>query len=137
MTRVEPNSYSPYATAAPDVRHLFAMPAWLMASPRPGELAQTACGELAVVPDAPIKTEPGEAMPEGMCGTCVKARNADVVVAPSATTADCSECGLGTCHGALCALCRTDLHDQWRLNHNTTGDSPEAAMAAGEDGPHV
>ncbi|MGW6502933.1 hypothetical protein [Nonomuraea angiospora] len=126
MTRVEPNPYSPYATAAADVRHLFAVPSWLMASPRPGTLTPTGCGELAVVPEAPIKIEPGEPLPEGVCPTCVSARNADVVVTPTLTDADCQECGLRTAHGALCALCRSLLHDYWWLANAAANARPAA-----------
>ncbi|MGI5286599.1 hypothetical protein ACQEVF_25125 [Nonomuraea polychroma] len=131
MTRVEPNPYSPYANADPDVRHLFAVPSWLMASPRPGTLTPTSCGALAVVPEAPIKITPGDPLPEGVCGACARAHAADTVVARTGPLTDCQECGLGTTHGAICAMCRGDLHEAWWLVKNTAN----AECACSESGP--
>jgi hypothetical protein len=135
MTRVEPNPFSPYATAAADVRHLFAVPFWLMASPRPGELMPTACGELAVVPETLSEAKPDDSLPEGVCGTCAQARQDDTTVAPSGPVTDCRECGLRTNHGKLCALCRSDLHDAWWLAKAT--GSPASTADDAQGGPHA
>jgi hypothetical protein len=70
MTRIAPNPHSPYASANPDVRHIFPSPIFFPA-PTPGVLAPAACNLMAVVPDELIETQPGAPLPDGLCADCV------------------------------------------------------------------
>ncbi|MER5213672.1 hypothetical protein ABT063_24650 [Streptomyces sp. NPDC002838] len=110
MTTVAPNPVSPYADADPQYRHIFPSPIFFPA-PNPGVLALTACEGMAVVPEALIQTEPGAALPDGLCPACVTVMQGGEP--PKRPTSECGECGTATWHGALCALCRQEKHEAW------------------------
>lgn len=110
---VTPNPYSPYATADPRYRHLFAAPVFFPA-PAPGVLALAGCGHLAVVPDEPMRDAQGQAeLPDGLCPKCVASMREDSIVEQAPVMADCSECDSSTYHDGLCALCRAEKHETW------------------------
>ncbi|MFG2372590.1 hypothetical protein ACGFY9_14065 [Streptomyces sp. NPDC048504] len=113
--RLDPNPHSPYATAAPDVRHL--LPGFC-GKPSPGQLAPTGCNRLAVVPAEGLRTvgDDGDTFPAGICDTCIAAwyashRGKELPDGRVAT--DCTECGSATLHGEWCALCRQEKHEAW------------------------
>jgi hypothetical protein len=110
MNTVTPNPHSPYATATPDVRHIFAVPVFFPA-PKPGGLLPTACAAMAVVGEDVIETRPGAELPEGLCPLCVTVMNGGQP--PARTTSECGECGSATWHGEWCALCRQEKHEEW------------------------
>ncbi|MEV7389589.1 hypothetical protein [Streptomyces sp. NPDC091215] len=110
MTTLTPNPTSPYATANPQFRHLFAVPVFFPA-PTPGALLPTACEAMAVVGDEVTETQPGAELPDGLCPLCVAVMNGGQ--APARQASECGECGTGTWHGALCALCRQEKHEAW------------------------
>lgn len=112
MTRIEPNPHSPYATADPNSRHLLPVPLFFP-EPKPGSLAVTGCRELAVAPDKLSDTNTTAELPDGLCPACVTAMTTGTEPDPRPTT-DCAECGQTTEHNGLCAVCRMDMHDQWR-----------------------
>ncbi|MFD7093357.1 hypothetical protein [Streptomyces xanthophaeus] len=119
-----PNPSSPFATAAPDVRHI--APTLLFAgAPRPGALILVGCDRLAVVPTEPLtETMPGAPLPDGLCPDCVTAMNGDDLPALALSalepTGPCRDCGVDTRHDGLCALCRMDAHDEWWAQQQTT-----------------
>lgn len=117
MTRVEPNPFSPYADARPTARHL--IPSFFGALPEPGVLALAACERMTVVPadsltdvtDLLRAGRIGE-LPPGLCADCVGVAAGDGdPLGPVPGT--CRECGSGSSHGDLCALCRQDRHEEW------------------------
>jgi len=109
--RLTPNPYSPYATANPDIRHILPFLAFL-GDPKPGSLVLTGCEYLAVAPEQTTGTQPGADLPDGLCPACVAAMNgADGANRPASP---CRECGIRTTHDGLCALCRAEMHDEWR-----------------------
>jgi hypothetical protein len=124
--RIAPNPYSPYATAAAGVRHILPAP-FLAHDPVPGTLAPTACGDLAVVPDAPVEVHPGEDMPDGACRYCVDVMNGAALVLRTRQSARCATCGQWTPHDGKCALCRQSDHATWWA-------AREAALAIEEVG---
>ena len=112
---VAPNPYSPYATADPERRHALPVPALLAASgatPAPGTLALTSCGQLAVVPADVILVEPGATFPPIACPPCLEALAADRIDEPPREIELCPECDRPTPYG-LCILCRQERHDAW------------------------
>jgi hypothetical protein len=115
MTRIAPNPHSPYASANPDVRHIFPSPIFFPA-PTPGVLAPAACNLMAVVPDELIETQPGAPLPDGLCADCVTVMQGGKP--PTHPSSDCGECGSATWHGELCALCRQEKHDEWWPTRN-------------------
>lgn len=132
MSRVEPNPYSPYATADPAWRHI--IPGLYLTTPMPGVLAPTACGALAVVPDHVTDTRALETLPDGLCPVCLLVLNGDDTNQAAPPEAEpCIECGNETRNG-LCAVCRMELHDEWRA-HQAAATShqpgPRPAPAAG------
>mgnify|MGYP001577830958 FL=1 len=120
IDRVEPNPYSPYATADPTTRHIFAVPIFFP-EPRPGGLCPTACDELAVVPEDLLEIEQGQPLPDGLCEPCITAMRNGRPKTPD--TADTGRCSLFTRRPDLCALCRQEAHDAWW----PTRDATEAA----------
>ncbi|MGW4733867.1 hypothetical protein ACWEQC_32675 [Streptomyces shenzhenensis] len=108
MTTVAPNPHSPYATANPQYRHIFAVPVFFPA-PEPGGLVPTACEAMAVVGEDVIETRPGAELPDGVCPLCVAVMNGGPT--PARPTSECDECGSVTWHGKLCALCRQEKHE--------------------------
>jgi hypothetical protein len=109
--RIAPNQYSPYADAHPDVRHLIeALP--FASQPKPGVLAPVACGGMAVVPPEPLRVAATGELPAGLCTACVRVAFYGGAPDPP-ERATCRECGGGSSHGDLCALCRQDLHEEW------------------------
>ncbi|MFG2699550.1 hypothetical protein [Streptomyces sp. NPDC048386] len=110
MTTVQPNPYSPYATADPRVRHLFPT---LFGPPEAGALLPTGCRDLAVVPDEPQEiVPPAEQLPAGVCPGCAAALRG-LVVFDSRPVAACRNCDGETRHNQLCAVCRADAHELW------------------------
>lgn len=110
--RVDPNPPSPYATAAPDTRHIF--PSIFGSTPMPGILTYTACAHLAVVPDEPRHaTDPGD-LPPGMCTLCVLVMHGAPPLRNDTPHTTCERCGSNTRHGRWCASCRQQLHDEHR-----------------------
>jgi len=110
MTTVAPNPHSPYANANPEYRHIFPSPIFFP-TPNPGVLAPAACELMAVVPADLIETEPGAALPDGLCPDCVAVMQGGAP--PKHPSSRCGECDAATWHGALCALCRQEKHDEW------------------------
>jgi hypothetical protein len=125
MTTIAPNPHSPYASAAPDVRHIFASPTFFP-DPNPGVLALTACEGMAVVAEELVQTEPGAPLPDGLCPACVTVMEGGEP--PKRESSQCGECGSATWHGVLCALCRQDKHEAWWL---ACGKELAEARAAG------
>ncbi|NUS78504.1 MAG: hypothetical protein HOV70_20220 [Streptomyces sp.] len=123
-TTVEPNPHSPYADAAPDVRHIFPNPIFFP-TPHPGVLALTACEGMAVVPDTLIETEPGAPLPDGLCSDCVTVMQGGRP--PKRPSATCGQCGSATYHGELCALCRQEGHEDWWPTRDTAPAAVETA----------
>ncbi len=108
-----PNPSSPFATAAPDVRHLIPT-VELFGAPRPGALVLVGCDRLAVVPTEPL-TEANSTdgtLPDGLCPDCI-AEMQGTSQTPEQPSSECGECGSVTRHGGLCVLCRMDAHDEW------------------------
>ncbi|MFJ8743442.1 hypothetical protein ACIRL2_29205 [Embleya sp. NPDC127516] len=101
---------SPYATADPALRHVIPSP--FGQTPRPGLLALTACGNLAVVPaTAPVHLDSDHADPDDLCPRCAAAvQDADAHPDIRPHTL-CEMCEAPTRHGNLCAPCRQDAHD--------------------------
>lgn len=108
------NPYSPYATAAADVRHV-ASTVLVDTKPVVGTLALTACGHYAVAlgEDPPVNPVGGAS--DGVCPACMQSLRGDPPHDLHDVFAVCEECGLKTRHGRWCGLCREDLHDTWRL----------------------
>lgn len=122
--RVPPNPHSPYADADPEYRHL--IPHFLGLRPDPGVLAVAACERMAVVPDEPltdvttfIMAGNTQALPPGVCPACIEVA-AGKTRPERQSPATCRECGGGSSHGELCALCRQDLHDEWRATQSAS-----------------
>ncbi|MEU9349048.1 hypothetical protein AB0D74_48410 [Streptomyces sp. NPDC048278] len=109
MTTVQPNPYSPYATADPQVRHLFPT---LFGPPTAGALLPTGCLELAVVPDEPLETDPAAELPAGVCPGCAAALRGIGVLDLRPHTA-CRTCPGQTRYNELCAVCRAKAHELW------------------------
>ena len=110
-TRVEPNPYSPYADANPNLRHAFPVPDFFPAL-KAGALLPAGCGGMAVVPTEPLQVVPAADLPEGLCPACVEELRGNHTP-PSIPPAECRECGTDTRHADLCALCRQEKHDKW------------------------
>ncbi|MET9088125.1 hypothetical protein ABZX77_40650 [Streptomyces sp. NPDC004237] len=106
---VQPSPYSPYATADPAERHLFPT---LFGPPAAGALLPTGCHALAVAPDEPLKVDPAEELPAGVCAPCAAAMRDDTASAPRPVTT-CYSCGDQTHHNRLCAVCRAEAHQMW------------------------
>jgi hypothetical protein len=107
--RIAPNPYSPYADADPTYRH--AVPSLFGTLPTPGGLTVVACGRMAVVPTEPLQDAERPDLPEGFCPACITVMNGGRELPTERGT--CKECGHGSSHGDLCALCRQELHDTW------------------------
>lgn len=116
--RLAPNPASPYADAKPNTRHLLPSLS-VFGTPIPGKLVPTGCGRMAVVPTEPLGDATdlllagrvGE-LPPGLCADCIGvATGSENELPPVPGT--CRECGSGSSHGNLCALCRQELHEQW------------------------
>ncbi|PBC71538.1 hypothetical protein BX265_6148 [Streptomyces sp. TLI_235] len=129
MDRVDPNPPSPYATAHPDYRHI--IPGFFLATPMPGVLSPTACGALAVVPAQLTDTRAVEVLPDGLCPVCVLVVTGDDTNEAAPLPArPCSECGSETVHDDLCALCRAELHEEWRDSQAEQADAPAGQTGA-------
>jgi hypothetical protein len=130
----DPNPYSPFADADPETRHLF--PVLLLLGgqpPRPGTLAGTGCGRLAVVPDAPIEVR-GPTLPEGVCEGCRQSFALDTPLDPTGKPHPCPCCNAATRHEGNCAACRQQLHKAW----NSLQPGPWRQMCtAPEDGTEI
>lgn len=113
MTRIEPNPYSPYATADAQWRHIF--PALdVFGPPRPGALTVAGCERLAVVPNEPLRADAGHPeLPDGLCPMCVAAMRGEDLPEDARPESQCRECTGWTHHDALCALCRMQAHEEW------------------------
>ncbi|MFV2172292.1 hypothetical protein ACFHW2_12090 [Actinomadura sp. LOL_016] len=130
--RVESNPHSPYADANPNARHL--IPSFFGLTPGPGVLALAACGRMAVVPaealtdvtDLLAAGRTGE-LPPGLCADCIGAATDTGRPLPP-VPGTCRECGSGSSHGDLCALCRQEAHEAWW----PTRDHAAAEAGAGE-----
>ncbi|GAA4209201.1 hypothetical protein GCM10022252_75370 [Streptosporangium oxazolinicum] len=107
---VTPNAYSPYATADPTQRHVFA--SFFGADPLPNVLALAGCEEFAVVPSEPLTDTDPDNPHAGLCLDCVAAMRGKLRRAEGKVT-DCRFCNMGTTHDGLCALCRQEAHDEW------------------------
>lgn len=116
-TRFAPNPYSPYADANPDHRHVFPDPVFFP-DLTPGALTTTACGGLAVVSDEPLQIVPSADLPEGLCPACMEEIRGNHTP-PSVPIVECRECGMGTRHADLCALCRQISHGKWWATRST------------------
>ncbi|MFJ5804834.1 hypothetical protein [Streptomyces sp. NPDC093093] len=116
-----PNPHSPYATAAPDVRHI--IPTLVFgALPTPGTLVAAGCDRLTVVPTEPLtNTAPGDPLPDGLCPDCITAMNGGTLPDPGPARI-CTDCGLSTRHNGMCALCRMDAHDAWQAQRAAPQD---------------
>lgn len=113
MATLTPNPSSPFATAAPNVRHIFPT-LMFFGDPKPGALALAGCDQLAVVPAEPLQdAATGATLPDGLCPACVAAMNGDEAAGPEQLVAECEECGISTRHNGMCALCRQEAHDEW------------------------
>ncbi|WP_460071119.1 hypothetical protein [Streptomyces sp. YKOK-I1] len=110
MAKLAPNPHSPYADATPDVRHIFPSPIFFPQA-APGVLALTACEGMAVVPEQMTETGPDAELPEGLCPDCVTVMRGGEP--PARSSSECGQCGSATYHGALCALCRQEGHEDW------------------------
>lgn len=124
--RVPPNPYSPYADADPDVRHL--IPAFFGLGPKPGALALTGCERMAVAPEEKLTDVTDlliagriSDLPPGLCPVCISVATGEGVAGGDGT-GECRECGAGTSHGDLCALCRQDLHEEWWPTRKAVAD---------------
>lgn len=116
MAKVEPNPFSPYADAAPDVRHLFQSPIFFP-DPVPGALALTGCERMAVVPEPLPDTAAVTELPEGLCPACLSVMHGNDWPDWGSPT-ECDSCGTATQHGLMCALCRQEMHEQWWPTRN-------------------
>jgi hypothetical protein len=129
MTKLAPNPYSPYADADPRFRHL--VPSLFGIPPKAGVLAVAACGGMAVVPegtlgDATDALKEGRLadLPEGLCpNRLAVATGAGIEAGAHVSPGECSECGDRTLHGSCCALCRQEMHDQWRASQATATEA--------------
>lgn len=115
-TRVDPNPYSPFATADPDLRHLIVVP--LPGSrPEPGRLVLTGCDRMAVVPDDVVRIADDLPSPDGACPVCFLAMATLARgLYPSCASlppATCGTCGSISSQGAMCAICRATAHEEW------------------------
>ncbi|MEU9380017.1 hypothetical protein AB0D38_02955 [Streptomyces sp. NPDC048279] len=129
MKPVQPNPYSPYATADAGVRHLFPT---LFGPPAAGALLPAGCLGLAVVPDEVIEIDPAATdLPAGLCPGCVAALRGIAVVAPR-TFKPCRNCKGHTRHNELCAVCRAEAHELWAATRVAVPPPPTAAA-----GPYV
>jgi len=115
--RLTPNPYSPYADAHSGYRHLVV--GFLGALPPAGSLAVAACGGMAVVPDGRLSDATDALsrgslndLPPGLCPLCVAVATGERDE-PSGVRGICRECGTGSSHFDLCAVCRQELHDEW------------------------
>lgn len=127
MTTVEPNPFSPYATADPAVRHLFPT---LFGPPTPGILIPAGCHDLAVVLDQAAEIDPtATELPEGLCALCVASMRGLTVTANPRPLAACRTCGQDTHHNRLCALCRAEAHELWQDVRTTTAPPPQERNA--------
>jgi hypothetical protein len=131
-----PNSYSPYADADPNYRHL--IPSLFGIDPIPGKLTVAACGGMVVVRDGAFDdaTETLDAgrtedLPPGMCPICIAVASGQQHEPPG-QRGTCSRCDGGSSHGDMCALCRQELHDAWW----PTRDQCKCGYRAPELGPH-
>lgn len=133
IMNVEPNPYSPYATADPAQRHLFPT---LFGPPASGILIPAGCHRLAVVPDHPTELDPDTTeLPDGLCPGCVDSlRGLPATTAPRPVTA-CRTCGQDTHHNQLCALCRAEAHDLWQHIRTTDAPSPPTVPFVALGGP--
>lgn len=127
MTAIAPNPYSPYATADSNSRHLID---GFFGPPIPAGLIPTACERLAVVPDEPLNVAgiAGPSWPEGMCGECISAYDAQIAgreYVDDRPVTDCRECESQTRHDGLCALCRQEKHDAWWPTRDASIDTKE------------
>jgi hypothetical protein len=125
LSRIDPNPYSPFADADPQLRHLFPVPVLISVPPVPGSLAVTGCSRLAMVPwdvaDAPALAE----LPENVCSGCAQAMREDNPQPDHRPVAACHRCLAPTRHDGLCALCRVVMHEHWQVE--------QAAHAANQD----
>ncbi|MEU8378302.1 hypothetical protein [Streptosporangium sp. NPDC048865] len=129
---IEPNAYSPHATADPAYRHL--LPSLtVFGRPIPGKLTLTGCQRLAVVPEGTLgdltdalRTGNLAALPAGFCPVCLQVATGRGVAKRPAPQR-CQECGSGSSQGEVCALCRQSLHDDW-------WPTREASATSAQDG---
>lgn len=118
MTNVDPNPYSPYATADPNARHVLDI--LLPVGVKTGRLSLTACGNLAVVPEELTSLKETDTIPKGMCKPCLEvAVNGQEVEMREMTP--CIECQTMTEHGGICAVCRMEGHDNWKEETKNDG----------------
>lgn len=120
---VPPNPYSPYATAAPGLRHLIRLPEEY-GPPAPGRLLPAGCVELAVVPDDPTEIDPATTqLPDGLCPACVASLRG-LPVSTDNPRSLCRTCLTETRYNGLCELCRADAHQLWQAVRTTPAPTP-------------
>lgn len=131
VTIIDPNPFSPFATADPAARHIFPGPPPL----RPGALLIAICNELAVVPDV-LSDAATTPLPDNICGLCLGVVDGLVLATPEYSE-ECTGCGGSTVYGGLCAACRQRAHDEWRDDpdgHEAAAAGAIAAWLTGDEG---
>jgi hypothetical protein len=125
--RVPPNPPSPFATADPAFRHLFAE-MMFFGPPAPGVLAFAGCDQLAVVPDEPLReADPSGALPEGICPACMQVAQGGSEPDDNQTPQDCRLCESSGPDG-LCAMCRIEMHEHWVASGRPDGITLDQAV---------
>lgn len=115
---VEPNPYSPFATADPNYRHIIPSPIFFPAA-KPGVLVLTGCNELAVVPEELSDVNDSNGiLQDGLCPACVSAMNSGEEPAYTGSETSCGVCQSPTHRDGLCVLCRQSQHDEWWPTRN-------------------
>lgn len=127
-SRVDPNPYSPFATADTDLRHLIPVPLFFPA-PVPGRLALTGCGRMAVVPPKVGRIREELRLVPGGCAPCFDTMAALAagagagMFAPGLPPAICGTCRSPSSQGAMCAICRAEAHAAWTGQRTARGDN--------------
>lgn len=131
--RVEPNPYSPYATADPDLRHMFVP--FFGGIPDAGVLALAECERQAVVPadtvdctDAVMEGRLTD-LPPGLCPVCITVATGQGEPGQQHPET-CRRCEGVSSQGEWCAMCRFELHEEWWANtHRVTPEEDAAGVA--------
>lgn len=111
--RIAPNPPSPYADADPQYRHL--IPSFFGLGSEPGVLAVAACGYMVVAPEQQREALNFRDLPDGICPQCIDEATGKLEeTGPHGRLHNCTRCSLSTRHEDICALCRQQLHDEWR-----------------------